>query len=351
MNVEIRELVNKLNEQFSGGHIIPQKEENSVPQVWLDTGSFTLNKAISKKGLGLPTGHLVEMYGESATGKSLISLHVAKSCIEKGGIVLYFDVEGSFDFDFAESLGLDTTKLILVQPTVEDKDGNLVALSITDVFKRTEFFINDVRSKYGEEQLTTIILDSLASVNFEEDLEKDGPTDTQGRPEKRIKHWIRRIRPLVNATNTLWLIINQVYDKMSRTPTAQPLATPGGRAVGFHSQIRVEWQLKLGKDGKVYDGSENIIGARLHFKVAKNRVGPPWMTGYVNFLFGENGEVYMDRYSGYLEYLVAKGAVEKGRGKITVGEDSYRARSEENKFLVCSDIDRLFSEHPELLGV
>jgi len=341
-------LIEEFNEGLGSGHIVAKNLVATKSKTeWLDTGSYTLNKAINYRGLGLPTGNLVEMYGESATGKSMMALHLIKNCIAKDGIAIYIDVEGSFDFDLAESIGIDLDKLLLVEPIKKVK-GELVPLSVTDVFTRTEKYLTTIRKTYGADQLVVIIWDSLAGTNFEEDLVKDGPSATMGAPEKRIKHWIRRVRPLVNSSNTLWLIVNQVYSNITSTPTAEPLKTPGGKAVGFHSQIRIYWVSKKGKDGKVYDTKDNIVGARLHFKINKNRVGPPWKEGYTEFHFTEEGKPFIPYYSGYGDYLQKKGIIAQGKGRVTIGEDSYRSRKS-GRYLIVTDMEKLVEEHPEVL--
>lgn len=343
----------ELSKEFGGGLITASdKHEDYQDITWLDTGSFTLNKCINRKGLGLPTATMVEFFGASTSGKSVMGLHCLKDTIDKDGIAVLIDAEGALDTKLASDLGIDLEKLLFINPTtVRGNDDDVEPLTTEEVFERTETIVRKTRKQFGKDQLLTIVWDSLGGTNYPSDLEKGGPKETQGRPEKHIKHWIRRIRPLVNSSNTLWLVINQVYSIVSGVPSARSTQSGGGRAVGFHSQIRVEFILKEGKIGKVLDSNGIPIGARLHFKVYKNRVGPPWKTGTVDFLFNEDGEPYIDYYSGYADYLLLRKAIKAGKGKLIVGDDTYQSKKVGKSHYHCNFMEKMLEEHPELKEV
>jgi len=112
-----------------------------------------------------------------------------------------------------------------------------------------------------------------------------------------------------------------------------------------------EFILKEGKAGKVFDKNDLPIGARLHFKIFKNRVGPPWREGIIEFYFNEDGEPSIDYYSGYLNYLVDRGAIKTGKGRVMIGDDSYRSRKVSGKYYQSEFVEKMLDEHPELKEV
>lgn len=318
--------------------------------VWFNTGSHTLNKAINPLGRGIPTRCITEFFGDYATGKTLLSTYCLKDAQAKDGIAVLIDVEGSFNKEFAKSLGINLDELIVFAPTESDKKGNIVPLTYNTVEDRINDVIDLIRQEYGDDKPICIVWDSLAATNSERDLDE---TKDRGSNAKEVKFIIKRIRPKINATNTALIIINQVYDNITTMPTAEPLKATGGRGVAFHSNIRVSFLQKKGKKGKV-EGSKDddadddtddksgtiINGVRLHFFIDKNRVGPPFKKGTVDFLFDIDGSPQLDYYSGYMEYMIANEMVDtKTKGWIKVGEDSYRK----------GELDRLLQEHPELL--
>lgn len=345
-----------MNKQFGGGVTTASEDAQMYQKTcWIDTGCFTLNKCLNYQGKGLPSGNMVEFFGDSATGKSVMGYHVLKETQKQDGIAVVFDVEGALDCKLVEDIGIDLDNLIVIKPTTikkgkKDEADSLIPLTLTDVFSRTEWVIQEVRKQYGADKLLTILWDTLAATPADSDLEDGGPKDTQGLIERRNKRWIMRIRPQVNETNTLWLILNQVF--ASPGSTAEPLKSPGGKAVRFHSHIRVKWNQYLGKKGKIFDGNEIPIGSRLHFKIDKSRIGPPWREGRADWYFGEDGIPYIDYYGGYIEYLLQRKAIEHGKGKLIVGDDTYQAKKDtESGFITCKYVDKMLKDHPELLEV
>ncbi len=374
--------LNEAMQKKFGGGITTAAEKQYGKTQWLNTGSYVLNAAINYKARGLPTGNMIESFGDSASGKSVMAYHVLRNTIEQNGIAVLIDVEGAYDYDLGQSIGIDPTKLTIVNPAsvgkpkkkkekktskrvkkVEEEEEKkeeaecLVPLTLSDVFRRTEWAVQEVRRQYGMDKLLTIVWDTLAATPADEDIQEDTPKETMGAIQKRNKQWIKRIRPIVSTTNTLWLIINQVYSNITQggMATAEPLKAPGGKAVRFNSEIRIEWVAKPGKAGKIFvPGIAFPVGARLHFKIDKNRVGPPWREGTVSWYFDKDGKPYIDYWSGYLDYLIKMGAVKTGTAKVIVGDDSYKAKQGEPKncgFYETKYLEKMLKEHPELLEV
>ena len=347
-------LKDAMNKEFGGGVTTAAEDAEMYKKTcWIDTGCYTLNKCINREGRGLPSGNMVEFFGDSATGKSVDGYHVLKETQKQDGIAAVFDVEGAADTKLVEDIGVDLDNLLIIKPTTYRKkkgeEDKMVPLTLSDVFQRTEWLLHEVRKQYGPDKLLTILWDTLAATPADSDLEDGGPKDTQGLIEKRNKRWIMRIRPIVNETNTLWLVLNQVF--ASPGDMGEANKSPGGKAVRFHSHIRIKWKNCQGKSGKILDDNGIPIGARLHFKVDKNRIGPPWREGHADWYFGEDGIPSLDYYGGYLEYLLERKAIEHGKGKVIVGDDVYRARKDDSGFLVCEYTEKMLTEHPELLKV
>lgn len=310
--------------------------------VWFNTGSHTLNKAINPLGRGIPTRCITEFFGDYATGKTLLSTYCLKDAQAKDGIAVLVDVEGSFNKEFAKSLGINLDELIVFAPTELDKDGKIVPLTYNTVEDRINDTIDLIRQEYGDDKPICIVWDSLAATNSERDLEE---TKDRGSNAKEVKFITKRLRPKINATNTALIIINQVYDNITTVPTAEPLKATGGRGVAYHSHIRVSFLQKKGKVGKIENDNPNgdedaLNGVRLHFFIDKNRVGPPFKKGTVDFLFDKDGSPQLDYYSGYMDYMIANGLVDtKTKGWVKVGDNKYRK----------GELERLLQEHPELL--
>ena len=264
------------------------------------------------------------------------------------------DSEGAFDAPLAKDIGVDLDKLIIVQPTYPKGDDDYHQLTTRTVGIRTEWFLKEVRKQYGPDKLLTLVWDSLGGTNFDEDIDSDAPQDTRGLSEKRMGRWIRRIRPRVDSTNSLWFIINQVYANVSSFPTAQATKSKGGKAPKFHAKIRIQWSFKEGKSGKIYNTRGEAIGARLYYKIDKNRIGPPWREGFCDWYFDENGSAKLDKYSGLLNYYVSKGLVDKTKGAVKVNGKTYRCAQKgttDHTIYVAQTgvVDKMLKDYPVLL--
>lgn len=348
-------LKENFNKKFGGGASSSSELDAQYQNVtWVDTGSLSLNFAVHPSGRGFPTGNVIELPGLSSSGKTLIADHLLRNTIRLGGIAALADVEDAHDTELAGNIDIDRDELLVLSPSTIEKDGTIKPYSFEEMFQQYEYLIDEVHRQYGRDKLFTFVLDSLGAMPFSQDLDGDKPKATQGAQAKEIGIWLKRIRAKVTRSNTLFVIINQMYENISSTPTAEKYISRGGKAVGYQSQIRVMFNSVQGKQGKVYDSSDNIIGSRLFFSVIKNRIARPFTEGTVDWLFGD-GTPELKYYSGFLNYLVENRKAEKGHGSIKVGEDTYRCRQEgsaRRPIYVADDdvIEKMLSEHPELIG-
>ena len=333
-------LLGSLSKKFGNSVAIASVEENPY-KTWIDTGSYTLNKAIHPQGLGVTTGIIMEYYGDYSTGKTLLANYLLKNTLKNNGVGILIDTEGAYDVNRAIDLGIDIEKLIIFKPVTYDKDDDSIPLTRKDIEERIVETIKTVHKQYGQGKLLTIVWDSVSVTNSERDLEGKGD---QGLNAKEIKGIVRRILPLIVSSNTLLVPISQTYNVISPVPVAEKQIAVGGKGIKFNSHVRIEFEAKRGKAGKVFDEeSEFPIGVKLHFEVDKNRIGPPFRHGVIDFLFDKEGKPYLDYYSGYMDYLIAIKAVDDKsiKGWIVVGNDKYRR----------TDIVKVLKDHPELLTV
>jgi len=80
--------------------------------------------------------------------------------------------------------------------------------------------------------------------------------------------------------------------------------TSGGKALGFHSSVRV----RLDKSTKIFDKDKNVLGMNIKAKIVKNRMGPPLRTAIFQVYFDRG----IDDLSSWLFTLKEKGVITVG---------------------------------------
>ena len=91
------------------GAVMRLGDEVRVPIDVIPTGSIALDVALGIGGL--PRGRVVEIYGPESSGKTTVALHAVASAQKAGGIAAFIDAEHALDPDYAQKLGVDTTRL------------------------------------------------------------------------------------------------------------------------------------------------------------------------------------------------------------------------------------------------
>jgi RecA/RadA recombinase len=120
--------------------------------------------------------------------------------------------------------------------------------------------------------------------------------------------------------------------------------TSGGKAVAFHSSVRVRLNNAGALKKKDFGGVDQIVGNKLQAKVIKNRLGPPQRKASFE-IFYDSG---IDNYSGWVavlktyKFLAQGGAYNKYKLYDTNGNEL-----EEIQFKT-AEIPELFSKRPEI---
>lgn len=281
-------LLKKLNENSDGGctaYLLDEIDSPSYVKDWISTGSHLLDIAISNRPHGgLPVGRIVEFSGEEGSGKSLFCAHIAKNTQDKGGNVVYIDTEAATSPEFWRSFGLDLHKMVVINVS-----------TIEEVFEKLELTIGYFRQASKNVPLT-VIVDSIAGVSTELELEGGYGKDGYGTGKAlTLSKAMRKITQMISNQNVLVVFTNQVRQKLNAMPFSDPWTTPGGKAIPFHSSVRV----RLKKIGNITDKNKNIIGTKCSARVIKNRMGPP-LREVTEDLYFDSG---INAYAGWLDVL------------------------------------------------
>lgn len=289
-------LVESLNKKLGDVAFILGKGD-SPPETkeWLSTGSTILDTIISNDmdaNGGIPVGKLVEISGEAASGKSLLSYMILKDCQDKGGIPVLIDTENAANEDFLRLIGLEFYP-----------EGSLVYIqvdSIEGVFKAIEDIIRRIREN-DKDKLCCIVWDSVAGTSTDAEIQGDYGDATIGLAARLIGQGLRKIIRFIGTQRVSLVFLNQVRQKIG-VFFGDDTVTPGGKAIPFFAAVR----MRLYSGGKVKAGKD-VLGVGIRPKIIKNRMGPPHREADLKMYFNRG---LIDE-EGWIDILLKFGKAKK----------------------------------------
>jgi recombination protein RecA len=254
---------------------------------FVSTGSSMLDLVISNgPNGGFPVGRITEITGLEASGKSLLAAHTLANTQKKGGVAVYIDTENAVSHEFLQAIGVDLEKMLYVPLD-----------TIEDIFEAIEHIIESIRSS-DRDRLVTIVVDSVAGsttkVEAESDYDKDGWATSKA---IIISKAMRKITNMIGRQKVTLIFTNQLRQKLG-VMFGDPWTTSGGKALAFHSSVRLRLK-QMGQIKMKIDGVDQVIGIKCRAQVVKNRVGPPLRL--INYdMYFDSG---IDDFGGWLGTL------------------------------------------------
>ena len=254
---------------------------------FVSSGSSMLDLVISNgPNGGFPVGRITEITGLEASGKSLLAAHTLANTQKKGGVAVYIDTENAVSHEFLQAIGVDLEKMLYVPLD-----------TIEDIFEAIEHIIETIRSS-DRDRLVTIVVDSVAGsttkVEAESDYDKDGWATSKA---IIISKAMRKITNMIGRQKVTLIFTNQLRQKLG-VMFGDPWTTSGGKALAFHSSVRLRLK-QMGQIKMKVDGVDQVIGIKCRAQVVKNRVGPPLRM--INYdMYFDSG---IDDFGGWLGTL------------------------------------------------
>ncbi|RKY00579.1 recombinase RecA [Candidatus Poribacteria bacterium] len=280
----------QIKKQFGEGAIMRLRGDQVVPVETIPTGSLALDMALGVGGI--PRGRITEIYGQEASGKTTLCLHIIAEAQKRGGIAAFIDAENALDPIYAQRIGVDLENLLISQPDYGEQ-----ALEIVETLVRSS--VVDV-----------IVIDSVAALVPRAELEGDMGDAHVGLQARLMSQALRKLTAAVNKTRTCVIFTNQMREKIG-VMFGTPETTTGGRALKYYASVRIELRTKE----QLRSGQE-VIGRRIEARVTKNKVAPPFTSAEFELIFGEG----ISREADLLDLGVQTGLIQKSGSWYAYGD-------------------------------
>jgi recombination protein RecA len=243
-------------------------------------------------GGGLPRGRIMTLLGQESGGKSVLASYMGGQIQKQKNIpnvVVYVDIEHTFDRNYASVVGLDTdddSKFIFVRPKHGEEGFEIVkALAET-----------------GE--IGLVIWDSVAATGSAKALSKDIGSANFGGTAAVMSEGLKIVNPVLSRHNVPTIFINQVRAKIGGMPSFGPQDNTkvGGYALPFYSS----WIAKISRIEDIVDKKE-IIGMTMKVKNTKSKIGLPKRSVNLDLYYRTGFNPDME----YINFIIEMGYVQK----------------------------------------
>ena len=253
---------------------------------------------------GIPRDKITEFFGQPGGGKSTTSVDICKNAVEiferewedrlvelrekdtkeakyelaeleESGPrkVLYLDLEHSFDTEWAKTLGIDSSKIAIMQPP--------------DI--PAEDILQMVQEMVESNEVGLIVLDSIPSLVPKSVLEKKIGERTVASLAGLLDVFMKKVNQLLMRYHTTLLLINQIRDNMDNPYVVN---TPGGQAVKFFCCLRMQFSLGNPIDlvgNELPQKTEDPAGYLIKVRIAKQKSAPNDRKSASYYLLSQSG--------------------------------------------------------------
>lgn len=271
--------------------ILLMSEMDVVPVATISTGSVSLDLATGVGGL--PQGRIVEIIGYESSGKTTIALQVCAAAQKHGGTVTFIDAEHALDLNYAQALGLDTTRTLISQPMSGEEALQIAGLAAE-------------AAQAGD----VVVVDSVAALCPQAELDGEIGDAHMGLQARMMGQAMRKLTGIIHKSGVLVIFINQYRQKIG-VMFGDNKTTSGGNALKFYASMRIE----ISRTGTTKVGEE-AVSNQTRAKIIKNKVSPPFREARFDIRFGKG----VDLTGEIADYAESQKLVDKSGSWFSIND-------------------------------
>jgi len=307
----------------------------------MSTGIWTLDRMVL--GGGIMLGRMIELAGETGSGKTTFAMHLAAKMQREGGLIGWVDAETSFDPEWAMKTGLDPTTVMLRDfGSGEDLlrwvkslvvlfgegvgKGLIIVDSVAGLIPQIVVDRENEHMKMNEQQARATMLGAFCADMISTFKVKNTDLGIDG--------YFR-----MGNYDVSIVFINHLKEGMPNFQGGPPKNyTSGGSIKNFAAAQRL-WMYRRGRSKEVMGDGVGVRKINVRFKTDKNRLAPPFARH--DLLLDHELATFEEDHAFLLDESVRLGLAEKSGSWITIaGFDKFQGVEKFKMFC---------EEHPEFL--
>lgn len=279
-------------------------DDNAAVTQFIDTGYAPLNEALSGRfDGGLPFGRMVEMMGESSSGKTALATEWMVQAQKMGGVAGFIDWERSFDVGLAKGFGLnDERPYWLYHKAQTWESGNTWAAKACQAIRKSKAIPAEAPILFVFDSIASAIPASMLYDAKGNKREIDSFTMNDTSALSRVTSTTLKVMAqYCEEFNATFLYLNQIRLKIG-VVFGDPRTTPGGKAMEFYATNRI--MLGREKIMQTVAGGKEFVGQNIKMEVVKSKLTKPFKKCEIRMAFDDDGVARFDTTYSLIDLLL-----------------------------------------------
>jgi len=192
----LKNLAKQINKDFGGGSLMHLGDSPKILENEAKRQSFGYKLLDDASAGGLCYGKIHEIFGNEGDGKTTLALSILAECQRNGMQGYYVDAEHKLNLEYAKTLGVDVSKLLITQPS------------------HGEHALDVMKDVFNSNLVNICVVDSVSSLTPLSMINGEFTDANMGAHARLMSTMCRVLVPILNQKNIILILINQIRYKL-----------------------------------------------------------------------------------------------------------------------------------------